>query len=67
MDMSKYATEECVQCGDEFTAENPCCCDEGTCGPTNGITTHVDGVCVRCCAPNHIGQRRVTSQHERGE
>lgn len=44
---------ECCYCGEEFSAENPCCCDEGTLEDGS----HEEGICRRCCAPHHIAKR----------
>jgi hypothetical protein len=49
----QYATTTCVACDQEFTTDNPCCCDDG-CYDDN---THVDGYCRTCCAPHHLGQK----------
>jgi len=38
-------TFECVLCGETFTKQIPCCCDEGLFDDGS----HTDGVCTRCC------------------
>lgn len=38
----------CIVCGVKFT-DIPCCCDYAT--ADDG--THLDGICLNCCAPNH--------------
>lgn len=45
-------TNICVACENEFTTGNTCCCDNGV-GLDGDGEVHRDGVCVRCCEPNH--------------
>jgi len=45
-------SRHCQKCGQDFSAENPCCCsyasyDDGT---------HDDGYCRDCCACRHRRQ-----------
>jgi hypothetical protein len=57
-----HGTFECVCCGEEFTTDNPCCCDDGT----HEDGSHDEGICQRCCAPHHpLGRRDFVNQ--RGE
>lgn len=60
------ATQECAQCGNEFTKENPCCCDGGLFESPEG-DCHVDGVCMMCHAGVHINHSIFNAGHERGE
>lgn len=60
---SDYGTFECVQCNEEFTTANPCCCDDAS--YDNG--SHRDGVCVRCCAPHHAAMPKRDFVNQRGE
>ncbi len=52
----EVGTNVCINCEIEFTEENPCCCDDRTHFDSNNNITHVDGVCVECCVPNHKGR-----------
>jgi uncharacterized OB-fold protein len=42
----------CVECGESFSPDNPCCCDDGA-RQIGDKVLHMDGVCVRCDAPRH--------------
>lgn len=57
--MEQTGSNECVQCGESFTAELPVCCanasyDDGT---------HDDGFCKNCCGPHFAP--RLSPTYER--
>ena len=73
-------TNICIECNQEFTANNPCCCDVAThdstdlCKPPHppGIVLHEEGVCVRCHKGKHTariwdGKAIAGGTFERGE
>lgn len=58
------SSNECIQCNQEFTKQNPCYNDDSI-FEMNGIKRHLNGICRDCSTAE--AHWRPTSQHERGE
>jgi hypothetical protein len=60
------ATNTCCLCDDEFSEDNPCCCDDGIFETPEGIL-HTDGTCYVCCRESHPNQLTPSLRQERCE